>query len=501
MRFSFFLQICDHLHGTNGYMFLNGHVALNNMLEQSMQAVDPSVSLPYWDYSREKNECSSGLTTEECVFSIWDSDLFSSDFFGTKGTKGEIADGYWANIEVPKLDKTFFENSMIEGHYREHSYAGCFGQEDSDGEGGNGGCNSVQRDRFKQTGGQNAFVAFADKHVVNSYGLMRSPWNMNGDKKVVRSGDMCGMKNDEQWPDCMAILGQQEKYNTFSDWVLNVQFSPHGSTHLFIGGAFGKCSEEYPKLSEVISEPTYTRLVSKSPDMMKNMYWYGMVACPGRDECTEGMDCACSCPSIANLDENGVTHEDLENSDAYQYLFTYLSVDMKKEIQALSAADKFKVLSTVCDATVMLGDMLTSSSALDVSFFNIHAEVERIWQRKALSDTMEDLTWYYPSGFSKDNPACPSSTPGYKMVWMDYDFNTNGNDDVVDSTSLRNDEFLQYLNPASKHYVEKMPYVYDKFTWDSCKLASAYDAYDTSLMLADAWVDPESLEWLVDLRK
>ena len=35
--------ICDHLHGVGGYNFLTGHVALNNMLEQSMQAVDPAV--------------------------------------------------------------------------------------------------------------------------------------------------------------------------------------------------------------------------------------------------------------------------------------------------------------------------------------------------------------------------------------------------------------------------------------------------------------------------
>ena len=38
-------------------MFVTGHVALNNMLEQSIQAVDPSVSLPYWEYAREADTC------------------------------------------------------------------------------------------------------------------------------------------------------------------------------------------------------------------------------------------------------------------------------------------------------------------------------------------------------------------------------------------------------------------------------------------------------------
>jgi hypothetical protein len=501
--------ICDHLHGTSGYFFLNGHVALNNMLEQSIQAVDPSVSLPYWDYSQEKNNCDKSESSSDCIFSIWDSEMFTADFFGSKGDQGQINDGYWANIQVPEINDVFFESSMIEGHYREHSYAGCYGQDnDSDSpnekEGGNGGCNTVQRSRFKQTGGNDEFLKYADKHVMNSYNLLRSPWNMNGDKHVIRSGDMCGMKNDEQWPDCMAITSQQEKYNTFKEWVLNVQFSPHGSTHLFIGGAFGECSETYPKLNEFLSEPTFTRFVSKSADMMKNMYWYEYITCPSRSACTDGQDCSCSCPSIEGLTEDSITHEFLENNEAYQYLFTYLSPDMKKEVQALSAENKFKLLTTVCESSVMLGDMLASSSAMDVSFFNIHAEVERMWQRKALSGTMTDLTWNYPEGFSRDNPACPSSTPGYKMVWMDYIFNKKGKTKqniVSDSKLLRNDEFLKFLTPSSSEYAESMPYVYDKFTWDTCSLPSKYENYDTSLMDANAWIKPESLDWLNALQQ
>eukprot|EP00615_Pteridomonas_danica_P004650 CAMPEP_0114344094 /NCGR_PEP_ID=MMETSP0101-20121206/11150_1 /TAXON_ID=38822 ORGANISM="Pteridomonas danica, Strain PT" /NCGR_SAMPLE_ID=MMETSP0101 /ASSEMBLY_ACC=CAM_ASM_000211 /LENGTH=473 /DNA_ID=CAMNT_0001479247 /DNA_START=787 /DNA_END=2208 /DNA_ORIENTATION=+ len=473
------------------------------MLEQSLQEIDPSVSLPYWDYSQEKNECDSSLDMNDCVFSIWDSELFSSDFFGSKGDKGQIADGYWANVQVPVLNDDFFEASMIDGHYREHSYAGCYGQDDTFGEEGNGGCDSVQRDRFKQTGGNDEFLKFADKHVANSYNMLRSPWNMNGNGHVTRSGDMCGMKNDEQWPDCMSIISQQEKYNTFQDWILNVQFSPHGSTHLFIGGAFGECSETYPKLNSFLSEPTYTRLISKSADMMKNMYWYEYITCPSREGCGVDTQCSCECPSIASFDEDTVTHEDLENDPAYQYLFTYLSEDMKKEVQALSSSNKYKLLSTVCDSSVMLGDMLASSSVLDVSFFNIHAEVERMWQRKALSGTMTDLTWYYPDGFSADNPACPSSTPGYKLVWMDYEFNkkevTDSGGDKFDSTQLRNDEFLTYLTPSTLEYAENMPYVYDKFTWDTCNVPSKYENYDTSLMDSNAWIEPQSLDWINNL--
>lgn len=48
---------------------------------------------------------------------------------------------------------------------------------------------------------------------------------------------------------------------------------------------------------------------------------------------------------------------------------------MMKEVEALTPAHKFDLLSTVCNSNILLGDMLTSNSPLDVSFFNIHAEV------------------------------------------------------------------------------------------------------------------------------
>ena len=141
--------ICDHLHGTNGYMFVTGHVALNNMLEQSLQAVNPAVSLPYWQYTRDADTCKVGES--DCFWDIWTSVMFSEKFFGSKGARGEIVDGRWANAQVPILNDAFFEDSMIEGHYREHSYAGCFGQSDEPSE--NSGCSPVFVNNFLNKGG------------------------------------------------------------------------------------------------------------------------------------------------------------------------------------------------------------------------------------------------------------------------------------------------------------------------------------------------------------
>ena len=93
------------------------------------------------------------------------------------------------------------------GHYREHSYAGCYGQDSTDA-----GCDIVSRNEFRHTDDNtDNFTKWSDKHVVNAYGLLRSPWNMNAAKHVVRSGDMCGIKNDAQFPNCVAIMNQLVK--------------------------------------------------------------------------------------------------------------------------------------------------------------------------------------------------------------------------------------------------------------------------------------------------
>jgi hypothetical protein len=40
---------CDHLH--DGMGFFTGHNAITIEFEKALQVVDPSVSVPYWDYT------------------------------------------------------------------------------------------------------------------------------------------------------------------------------------------------------------------------------------------------------------------------------------------------------------------------------------------------------------------------------------------------------------------------------------------------------------------
>jgi hypothetical protein len=295
--------------------------------------VDPSVSLAYWSYSRETVTCET--KDAACFWGVWDSELFTADFFGSRGPKGVIADGRWANSQVPMLNEAFFEDSMIEGHYREHSYAGCYGQ-DSNTE---SGCSTKGRNQFREKADADSFLQWADKHVENAYGQLRSPWNLNSNPHVTRSGDMCGTKNDAQFPDCMSIINQQEVYNTFAEWVLQMQFSPHGATHLFVGGAFGTCDTSLRAVKAKVSEATFSRILAKTGDLVKNMYWYEYVSCPSRDECRATLGernaaagCTCSCPALHNVSSATVGHAFFEDFGAFTYLVSYLSPAMKQEV-------------------------------------------------------------------------------------------------------------------------------------------------------------------------
>ena len=65
-------KVCDHFH--EGAGFVTSHVAISLMFEQSLQAIDPSIALPYWDF------------TIEATYYDWSNfrrfSIFSDDWFG-----------------------------------------------------------------------------------------------------------------------------------------------------------------------------------------------------------------------------------------------------------------------------------------------------------------------------------------------------------------------------------------------------------------------------------
>merc|ERR1712196_737262 len=105
---------CDHLH--DGLGFLLSHAAFSLEFEQALQAVTPSVTLPFWDFTIDAET----IRLNHADFSLfYESLIFSDKWFG------DLRQGPFANVSC---DAGFWNRSS---------------------------------------------------RVKNAYGFIRSPWNTN----------------------------------------------------------------------------------------------------------------------------------------------------------------------------------------------------------------------------------------------------------------------------------------------------------------------------------
>lgn len=377
---------------------------------------------------------------------LWDSDIFSADFFGSNDNDmGLIKDGAWMGVKVPLLTGDLVKSSGIDliegGKFTSMSLGSCWGQEPD----------------VCETLGE--YPIAEPDHVANAFGFLRSPWNMNAKPALIRSKKMCGMANSFQFPDCTAIIDNQQTYDSFADYIINLQLSPHGTVHIFTGGAFGECTDTYSDLETTLNNATlHKKIIEKLSDLEKDMWQDKYQKCPDRSSCVDEAQtsCSCWCPhfndTLTSKDEWGV-----RESGLWQELVWITSMtDVEQE--SFDKDQMLALMDAVCNTDVLFGDMATSNSPLDILFFPTHNEVERIFQRKMLSSTMTDRKW------PTDSNDCPGQKPNWVNLWFDYTFD---NENTV-SNHLTNEEFLNMLDPTSIEHVSNMNYVYNNFNWTHC---------------------------------
>jgi hypothetical protein len=86
---------CDHLHDGNG--FATQHLSLTLRYEMAIQAINPKIALPYWEYTLEAAEIVNDHNGNFVKF--YDiSPVFSTKWFGSFETMQEP----WSEIEVAK---------------------------------------------------------------------------------------------------------------------------------------------------------------------------------------------------------------------------------------------------------------------------------------------------------------------------------------------------------------------------------------------------------------
>ena len=429
----------DHIHEGNG--FLAQHIKISNIFEVSMQAIDPSVTLPYWDFTKESAQ----------NISIWDSFLFTEKTFGTltlpndltngwlftsnSVDDGKIVDGRWANLKADKNTK-----------YTELDYA---------------------------------------------YGYMRAPWNMNPSKYITRYTSI-----DKTLPTCESHYTLLE-YSEIVDFLHQVPYAAHASSHGVIGGVFG-CDA-----MDDLREAGYINGIDGQLNLCKNWIFY----------LKEFYRSAVLVPSsgCSASDSQGDYSTDFDDLDCYyicdnsrmNILFLMLQhsvlnsdYDCIPEYGVMPDEGWKAWKEFICGgdgSKVFGGDHLESASPADPSFWPIHPSLERLLQVKYMAGGFTSNDW--PSDASSEyvcnKATCYEEDEGDFGTWSSCCYGHYQDDQMLDAPNNdrysyvgpTNREIHDGTDPTSSEY--SMTYIYDNFNWTHC----IQGGYDFNTLITELYDD------------
>ena len=427
----------DHIH--EGLGFLPQHIKMSNAFEQSMQAVDPSVSLFYWDFTIES-------TLE---LSFYNSPMFTADTFGS-------------------LTKSVYDGTAAQWSYEHDSISDGF----------------IPDGRWAQ------IPAYLNKFALlkSPYGYMRGPWNTNPASKITRfSSDNLLIENI---PSCRNYLSWLQDMD-YSSFLSTSENAPHASIHGGIGGVFG-CNvlDELYDQGLVGADPSGTDyrddICYKWPFYMKELYRGNLLFM--REDCTtdeglsyDGSSCGYDCNS-ARIDE-------IPGVLAGLSLANYVAYNNDSVWQTFS-----DFICTGNGWRIFSGDHLESASPADPSFWPIHPTQERLYQAKLMAGGFNSWTWPNETGqstpkvtyswvcnhaecydwsepsFTADKDYFESCCDGHFEGSQLFDHTVGDREEKYGST---NKEIFEATDPTSDRY--SMPYIFDSFEWDHCASHTNYD--------------------------
>ena len=458
--------MCDGFHEGTG--FISHHLALTNTFEESMRAVDPTVTLPYWDFTIEGEAVKISGKRPSHMLEL--TPVFQPDWFGDSDpVTNRIVTSRWAGAKMPK------QQDMSLG-------------------------------------------------VQNSYGYIRSFWNNNPDDEISRRlFDACGTEPVHKMiPNC------QNHYDVLNCNTLACfqQLSPadgHGPMHVQLGGMWGGCVDGYNSFTEKwahilqknmtndeISALGYkkwkwgntavgnlmldTAIMGEYFHIYRSFWRSHMCAMDGQpkflkcpESCAEDVpfdDCNCQVDAMVTGETDWKNlWPCVLNSQENRDFFTSV---MPEEM----LSDMTYWLST---ASVQEGEMIESASTADPLFWLTHPVIERLLSAKRLpgvgqmgdatfdnwstgfdgnSETWLEFSFYsfkkgenkgFPEmeyrceGHGATDPTLPHDMVYTPAVTRFIDANKDG--------VITNWEFYLSLDP---NYLEGNDYVWDHFDWPHC---------------------------------
>ena len=394
-----------------------------------LQLVDPTVSVPYWDYTIEAH--SVKVSDSATPWRVWrESVVFSDDWFGDAQPEDLIVKG---------------------GRFAAMPVTG---------------------------NAWNLSVPYGSP-LTNAWGFVRAPWNQNKVPFVTRHNTTYGFELTDV-PSCQDHYDVMQE-TEWSKFGVDIQYNAHGTVHAMIGGVWGA---DYERKFEEIG---YRTLCAKNVGLeafatQKNLWRSNQLECPtycGDD--TPATDCKCSCPNLQYWLESGFASGILESESPLFFDEKYTTTKHGTDISDI-------VLKMLCndfaEINPIIGDSLESASPLDISFWPTHPTIERLYQWRRINGFSND-TWVNNMARSvsfKNVGYCWGHNGGDVLVWRN----------LVDSNPgpYTNNDLWDIFDPTVDNEV---PYVYEHFEWSHCQeegyplsLVNASDVRDDDAFLEHA---------------
>jgi hypothetical protein len=395
----------DHLHA--GLGFLTHHTALTARAEFSLQAINPRLSMPYWDFTID-----SQWMKKNNVKTLSGSIVFSKDWFGELNTEEHtVTEGRWAYLRVPQ----------------------------------------------KTTSGEDSGFP------ASPYGYLRGPWNLNESPYVTRFVGSCGAEHEFELPSCGAHLGLvqlESSWRQVGDLIK--QNAVHDGAHLYTGGVGGECTQISEKVREVVGDEVTKALIQITPATMQWMYRAHIQKPP--TTCVPGADCKFTCTQnitaatvlIEELfdhfgysDEIDLWKNNPRKEEAFTMMFCETKVVLGDAIDAGGANDPtFWPIHPTLERLYQYKDLIKPIKNL-------------YWPSGGVDPTLtDDDVPCYSMWYSSD---CKDHHAYDKIAFFALQKNSDGN---YERSLPTNKELLHAMSPANGDYA--MPYVYENFDWEHC---------------------------------
>jgi len=330
----------DHLH--DGLGFLTQHMSLTNEYELALQSVNPSVAMPYWDFTqdmviiRDKAKANKRAVDYQ---DLWELDLWQDDFFGTSDTHlHTVTKGRWAYTRVPKISR--------------------------------------------------------ETEVANPYGYMRAPWNLDVSPYITRfhksCGDNMGSKGDyetNQWPTCAIHHYAVSSIDSWAYFTGYMAIDAHGGVHRLIGGAGGDC-DNWGEMLDLLGPEKVSNLREYATFLGRFVWRESTCTMPSSEKCDGSTKNKKAGDNECKLHCVGCTNDKFTEDELTTYAGYFHSFDDASKFQVAEMTRK-----VFCDSKIVVGEQIEANSAIDATFWPIHPTLERLLHYKQMVNPLTNFEW------------------------------------------------------------------------------------------------------------